>query len=48
MQDCHQKGVTDGRKCDSPKRGVKGIREVSQLTKRCDGYEGGVRRCRKV
>ena len=37
--------VTDDRKCDSPKRGVKGIREVSQLTERCDGYEGGVRRC---
>ena len=43
-------------KCDScgtrdarlPKRGVKGIREVSQLTERCDGYEGGVRRCGKV
>ena len=30
---------------DSPKRGVKGIREVSQLTTRWDGYEGGVRRC---
>ena len=35
-------------KCDSPKRGVKSIREVSQLTERCDGYEGGVRRCGKV
>ena len=34
--------MTDDRKCDSPKRGVKGIREVSQLTERCDGYEGGV------
>ena len=33
--------MTDDRKCDSPKRGVKGIREVSQLTERCDGYEGG-------
>ena len=43
MQDCHKEGVTDDRKCDSPKRGVKGIREVSQL--RCDGYVGGVRRC---
>ena len=21
------------------------VREVSQLTERCDGYEGGVRRC---
>ena len=34
--------MTDDRKCDSPERGVKGIREVSQ--ERCDGYEGGVRR----
>ena len=33
---------------DSPKRGVKGIREMSQLMERCDGYEVGVRRCRKV
>ena len=24
--------MTDDRKCDSPKRGVNGIREVSQLT----------------
>ena len=45
MQDCHQEGVTDDRECDSPKRG---IREVSQLTERCDGYEGGVTRCGKV
>ena len=37
--------MTDDRKYDSPKRGVKGIREVSQLPERCDGYEGGVRRC---
>ena len=37
--------MTDDRKCDSPKRGVKGIREV---TERCNGYEGGVRRCGKV
>ena len=37
--------MTDDRKCDSPKRGVKGIREESQLTERCDGYEGGVGRC---
>ena len=37
--------MTDDRKCDSPKRGVKGIREESQLTETCDGYEGGVRRC---
>ena len=37
--------MTDDRKCDSPKRGVKGIREVRQLTERCHGYVGGVRRC---
>ena len=48
MQDCHQEGETDDRKCDSPKRSVKGIREVSQLIGRCDGYKGGVRRCGKV
>ena len=48
MQDCHKEGVTDDRKCDNPQRGVKGIMEVSQLTERCDGYEGGVRRCGKV
>ena len=36
--------MTDDRKCDSPKGGVKCIREVSQLTERCDGYEGSVRR----
>ena len=40
--------MKDDRKCDSLKRGVKGFREVSQLTGRCYGYEGGVRRCRKV
>ena len=40
--------MTDDRKCDSPKRCVKGIREVSQLIDRCDGYEGDVRRCGKV
>ena len=40
--------MTDDRECDSTKRGVKGIREVIQLTERCDGYEGGVRRCGKV
>ena len=44
-KDCHQEGVTDDRKCDSPKRGVKGIREVRQLTERCDGYVGSVRKC---
>ena len=49
MQDCHQQeGVTDDRKCDSPNRGVEGIRQVSKLTERCDGYEGGVMRCGKV
>ena len=48
MQDCHQKGVTDDRTCDSPKRGVKGTKEVSQLTERCGGYKGGVRRYGKV
>ena len=30
--------MKDERKCDSPKRGMKGIREVSQLTQRCDVY----------
>ena len=40
--------MTDDRKCDSPKRSVKGNREVRQLTERCDGYEGVVRRCGKV
>ena len=35
-------------KYDSPKRGVNGIREVNQLTERCDSYEGGVRTCGKV
>ena len=37
--------MTDDRPCDSPKRGMNGIREVSQLTGRCDGYEGGVKKC---
>ena len=40
--------MTDDRKCDIPKTGVKGIRKVSQLTESCNGYEGGVRRCGKV
>ena len=40
--------MTDDRKCDSPKRGVKGIKEVSQLTEVYHGYEGGVRWCGKV
>ena len=48
MRICHQEGVTDDSNCYSPNRGVKGIREVSQLTERCDGYEGGVRRCGEV
>ena len=48
MQDCHQKGVTVYRKCESRKRGLKGIREVCHLTERYDGYEGGVRRCGQV
>ena len=43
-----RKSETNERKCDRPKKGAKGIREVSQLTERCDGYEGGVRRCEKV
>ena len=30
--------MTDDRKCDSPKRGVKGMRGMSQLTERYDGY----------
>ena len=40
--------MTDDRKYDSPKRGVRGIREVNQLTERSDRYKGGVRRCGKV
>ena len=40
--------MTNERECESPNRVVKGIREVSQLTERYDGYEGGVRRCGKV
>ena len=46
MQDCHHEGVTDDRKCDSPKRGVKGIREVRQLTERCEGVTV-VRKCNR-
>ena len=37
--------MTDDRKCDSTKRGVKGIREVRQLTERCDGLCG---KCKEV
>ena len=33
-------GETVDRKCDSHRRDMKGIREVCQLTERCDGYEG--------
>ena len=40
--------MTHDRKCDSPMTGVKSIREVSQLTERYDGYEGGVRVCGKM
>ena len=40
--------MTVDRKCDSPERGVKGIRKVCQLTETCDANEGGVRRCGKV
>ena len=40
--------MTNDRTCDSPKRCVKGIKELSQLMERCDGYDGGVRRCRNV
>ena len=41
-------GATIDRKWDSHQRDVKGIKEVFQLTERCDGYEGLVRRCGKV
>ena len=47
-QDCHQEGVTVDRKCDSHQRDVKGIRKMCQLTERCNGYRGGVRRCGEV
>ena len=40
--------MIDDRKCDNPIRGGKGIREMSQLTERCDGYERSVRWCGKV
>ena len=40
--------MTVDRRCDSPKRGVKGIREVCQLVEGCDNYGGGVRRCANV
>ena len=48
MQDGHKEFVTDDRKCDSHKRGVKGIKALRQLTERCDDYEGDIRRCGKV
>ena len=34
------KGETVDIKCDNHQRDVKVIREESQLTERCDGYEG--------
>ena len=37
-------GVTVYRKCDSPKGGVKYIRNVCKLIWSCDGYWGDVRR----
>ena len=37
--------MTDDRKCDSPERGVKGIRDVSQLTERCERLG---ERCKEV
>ena len=41
-------GETVDRKCDSHQRDLNGIREVCQLTERCDGYEVWVRRRGKV
>ena len=35
--------MTVVRKCDSHQGGVKGIRKVSKLMKRCDGYVGDVK-----
>ena len=35
--------MTVDRRCDSPKRGIKGIGEVCQLVERGDGHGGGVR-----
>ena len=32
-------GKTVDRKCDSHQRDVKGIREVCQLTEKCEGYK---------
>ena len=32
--------MTVNRKCESPKRGLKDIKEVCQLTKRCDRTRG--------
>ena len=40
--------MTDDRKCNSLKRGVKGIREVSQLVERCDGYDRCVWTCGRL
>ena len=35
--------MTANRECDSPRVGVKGIREKCQLMERCDGHWGAVR-----
>ena len=40
--------MTVVRECKIHQGGVKGIRKVCQFTERCDGYEGGVRRCGKA
>ena len=37
--------MTDDRKCDSTKRGVKGMRKLSQLMERCKEVSGGVGWC---
>ena len=48
MHDGHQGGVTVDRECDSPKGGVKYIRNVCQLVGRCDGHRGDVIRLGEV
>ena len=40
--------MTVVRKFNSYQEGVKGIRMVCQLKKRCDGHGGDVNGCRKV
>ena len=40
MHDCHQRGVTVDRECDSTKGGVKDMGKVCQLMGRCDGHGG--------